>query len=188
MSFLLEIDKSKEVLRQTYIADGSKREDDAEHSFHLALMAYLLSEYADEKLNREHVMAMVLVHDLIEIDAGDTYAYDTEGYKTKHDREVKAADRIFNLLPEDQALDLRGLWDEFEEEKTPESRFANTLDHLQPILLTDADNGKSWREHGVCTSWIKKRNVDTGSNAPVLKKLAEDMIDKNVRNGNIKDE
>ena len=158
LKFLLEIDRMKEISRQTYLADGSRKENDAEHSFHLAVMAYLLAEYSNEPINREKTMMMVLVHDLVEIDAGDTYAYDTEGAKTKEKREQSAAGRIFGLLPEDQGAELRALWEEFEAGTTPEARFAAILDHMQPVLLTDAADGKSWKEHGVKTSWIRRRN------------------------------
>ena len=135
LKFLLEIDRMKEISRQTYLADGSRKENDAEHSFHLAVMAYLLAEYSNEPINREKTMMMVLVHDLVEIDAGDTYAYDTEGAKTKEKREQSAAGRIFGLLPEDQGAELRALWEEFEAGTTPEARFAAVLDHMQPVLL-----------------------------------------------------
>jgi len=188
MSFLLEIDRMKEIQRQTYLADGTRRENDAEHSFHLAVMAYLLAEYCEEKVDREKAMMMGLVHDMVEIDAGDTYAYDPEGAKTKEEREMKAADRIFGMLPDDQGSKLRALWNEFEERKTPEAEFVNTLDRLQPILLTDAADGKSWKEHGVRRSWVEKRNQISGENCSELGKLVHELIHKNVESGNIKDE
>ena len=144
MDFILEADKSKNIIRQTYLSDGSRKENDAEHSWHLALMCILLSEYANEKIDVLKTTAMVLIHDIVEIDAGDTYAYDTQGNTTKREREVKAADRIFNLLPADQAEKMRALWEEFEAGETPEARFAATLDKIQPVLLTNANNGKSW--------------------------------------------
>lgn len=186
--FILETDKMKEISRQTLLADGSRAENDAEHSFHLALMAYLLAEYSEEKIDKAKAMAMVLVHDIIEIDAGDTYAYDAAGNATKRERELKAAERIFRILPEDQARDLRGLWDEFEEGTSAESKFANTLDHLQPVLLTDREGGTSWRNHGVMRSKVEKRNANTGEGSPKLRALVQELIKKNVENGNIKDE
>ena len=158
MAFIREVDKEKTIFRQTWLTDGTRKENDAEHSWHLAMMAMLLSEYANEKVDVLHVMSMVLIHDLVEIDAGDTYAYDDAGNKTKAKRELAAADRLFNILPEDQAKKLRALWDEFEEAKTPEAKFANTLDKCQPILLNDASGGKSWDEHEVYAQQIWKRN------------------------------
>ena len=141
MNFILEVDKLKKIGRQTYLSDGSRKENDAEHSWHLALMAILLGEHANEKVDVLKVVSLVLIHDIIEIDAGDTYAYDDEGNKTKREREEKAADRIFNLLPKDQAVYMRELWEEFEEGETPEARFALALDNVQPTMLNDASGG-----------------------------------------------
>ena len=149
MDFILRADKMKNITRQTYLADGSRKENDAEHSFHLALMASILLEYNEEKVDKARVMEMVLVHDIVEIEAGDTYAYDPEGNKTKEQREKKAAEDLFGLLPDDQCRYYKGLWEEFEAKETAESHFAKTLDQIQPILLTDAADGKSWKEHGV---------------------------------------
>ncbi|MBQ8923482.1 MAG: HD domain-containing protein [Lachnospiraceae bacterium] len=188
MDFILEIDKSKEIIRQTYISSGSRKENDAEHSWHLAVMALLLAEYANEEIDVLRTMSMVLIHDLVEIDAGDTYAYDTAGYKTKRERELKAADRIFNILPKDQAEYMRGLWDEFEAGKTPEARFANSLDKTQPLMLNDAQGGRSWREHGVSRSMVSKRNEHTADGASVLGEYVQEKIDKNVKNKNLIDE
>ena len=148
ISFIMELDKIKKITRQTYLSDGSRKENDAEHSWHLALMAFVLADYANEPIDVLKTMKMVLLHDVIEIDAGDTYAYDTEGNKTKRERELKAADRIFGLLPEAQQKEYRGLWDEFEAMETPESKFANMLDKVQPLFLNDASGGISWEEHG----------------------------------------
>lgn len=187
IKFLLEIDKSKEIIRQTYIADASRKENDAEHSWHLAIMAFLLADYANEKIDVLHVVEMVLIHDLIEIDAGDTYAYDTAGNKTKVEREKKAAERIFNILPARQAQMIRELWDEFEEQITPESKFANTLDHIQPILLNNASGGKSWREHGVQKNQIVNRNENTSQGSAELWDYCKKLIDENVNKGNVKE-
>lgn len=187
IKFLMEIDKSKEIIRQTYIADASRKENDAEHSWHLAIMAFLLADYANEKIDVLHVVEMVLIHDLIEIDAGDTYAYDTAGNKTKVEREKKAAERIFNILPARQAQMIRELWDEFEEQNTPESKFANTLDHIQPILLNNASGGKSWREHGVQKNQIVNRNENTPHGSAELWDYCKKIIDENVNKGNVKE-
>ena len=176
--FLREIDKEKSIFRQTYLADGSRKENDAEHSWHLAMMAMLMCEHANKPVDRLHVMEMVLIHDLIEIDAGDTYAYDTAGNKTKRERELKAADRLFNILPKDQADRLRGLWDEFEENITPEARFANSLDKMQPLMLNDASGGKSWTEHDVHNSQVYKRNERTHEGSEAMWKYSDEHFIK----------
>ncbi|WP_434311501.1 HD domain-containing protein [Hominifimenecus sp. rT4P-3] len=186
MDFILEIDKQKEIMRQTYLADGSRKEGDAEHAWHMAVMALLLGEYAKEPVDTLHVVSLVLVHDLVEIDAGDTYAYDSAGNTTKKEREEKAASRIFGILPDDQAEQLRGLWEEFERMDTPESRFANALDKIQPILLNAASNGRSWSEHGVCEGQILRRNCRTPEGAPELWDYAKSLIDAFVEKGIIK--
>lgn len=185
MNFIRETDKSKQIIRQTYLADGSRKEDDAEHAWHLALMAMLMSEYANEPVDQLKVIKMVLIHDLVEIDAGDTYAYDDAGNSTKRERELKAADRIFNLLPPDQAAQLRALWDEFEASETPEAKFALSLDKIQPLLLNDASDGNSWKEHGVRVSQVLKRNANTANGSAKLWEYAKGLIDKNVANGNL---
>ena len=149
MEFILEVDKVKKIVRQTYLSDASRKENDAEHSWHLALMAVLLKEYSNEEVDLAKVIPMVLIHDLVEIDAGDTYAYDEAGAETKRERETKAADRIFGLLPGDQGTWFRELWEEFEAYETAEAKFAHVLDNAQPLLLNDASNGRSWDRHGV---------------------------------------
>lgn len=136
--FCREIDKEKFIGRQTYLTDRNSKENDAEHAWHMALMAVLLSEYSNEPIDVLKTVTMLLLHDLVEIDAGDTYAYDEEAKKTQKQRELAAADRIFGLLPEDQQEKLRGLWEEFEAESTPEARFARTLDNIQPTMLNAA--------------------------------------------------
>lgn len=186
MAFIREVDKEKTIFRQTWLTDGTRKENDAEHSWHLAMMAMLLSEYANEKVDVLHVMSMVLIHDLVEIDAGDTYAYDDVGNKTKAKRELAAADRLFNILPEDQAKKLRALWDEFEEAKTPEAKFANTLDKCQPILLNDASGGKSWDEHEVYAQQIWKRNEKTAEGSETIWDFFKRIIEENIENGKIK--
>ena len=186
MDFILEIDKEKNIRRQTLIADASRQETDAEHAWHLAVMCALLSEYSNEKIDVAHTMLMVLMHDLVEIDAGDTYAYDEEGNKSKAERELKAADRIYNLLPPDQARMARELWDEFEAMDTPEARFANTLDKIQPVFLNDAAGGISWTRHGVYIDQILKRDARVHEGSEELWKYTKKVLDKNVENGNIK--
>ncbi|MDD6189549.1 MAG: HD domain-containing protein [Clostridiales bacterium] len=184
MAFLEEVDKIKLIGRQNYLADGSRKENDAEHSWHLALMTLLLSEYANEEIDVLKTMSMVLIHDIVEIDAGDTYAYDYEGQKTQHEREEAAADRIFNILPEDQANKLRALWDEFESGETPEARFAAAVDRVQPAMLNSSSGGISWREHGVTYSNIVRRNGKTQLGSQALWDYAkEHFIDANVENG-----
>lgn len=186
--FLQEADKEKNVFRQTYIADGSRKENDAEHSWHLAIMVLIMSEYANEEIDVLHTMSMVLVHDLIEIDAGDTYAYDAEGNSTKKERELKAAKRLFNILPEDQAGKIRGLWDEFEEGTTPEARFANSLDKIQPLMLNNASGGKSWEEHNVRLSQVLGRNSETPRGSRDMWNYARDnFIEPNIGKTLLKD-
>lgn len=185
IKFILEVDKIKSIFRQSYIADNSRKENDSEHSWHLALMAFLLAEYSNEEIDVKKVITMVLIHDIVEIDAGDTYAYDDAGNATKELREIKAADRIFNILPEDQALYLRELWDEFEARITPEAKFAATLDRMQPLLLNDITGGKAWREHGVHNEQVMKRNSVTKDGSELLWEYCKDLIEKNTENGNI---
>ena len=183
MEFIQEVDKLKKIGRQSYLTDSSRKENDAEHSWHLALMAILLSEYAPKEVDVLRVVSMVLIHDLVEIDAGDTYAYDTEGNKTKRQREEKAADRFFNILPEDQAKKVRDLWEEFEDNETPEANFAHALDRTQPIMLNHASEGKAWKEHGVVLSQIMERNINIPKGAPKLWDYAyENFIKPNVGN------
>lgn len=186
--FLMELDKQKNIIRQTYLADGSRREGDAEHAWHLAVMAFLLSDYANEEIDVLKTMKMVLLHDVIEIDAGDTYAYDTEGNKTKQNREQKAADRIYGMLPREQKEEYRLLWEEFEAMETPEAKFAHTLDNIQPILLNDASGGRSWREHGVRKSQVMGRNARTAEGSQTIWDYISTIIDENVTAGNIMDD
>ncbi|HJD28642.1 MAG TPA: HD domain-containing protein [Candidatus Blautia avicola] len=188
MDFLLEVDKLKFITRQTYLSDGKRKENDGEHSWHLALMAVLLSEYSNEKVDLIKVITMVLIHDIVEIDAGDTYAYDAVGNQSKREREVKAADRIFNILPEDQAKKFRQLWEEFEAYETPEAKFAHVCDNVQPLMLNDATDGLAWREHDVKKSQVLRRNSRTGEGSQVMMEYINKILDKNVESGNLKDE
>ena len=188
IEFIREIDKEKLIGRQTYLADASRKENDAEHAWHMAIMTVLLSEYANEKIDVLKTITMLLIHDLVEIDAGDTYAYDEEGKKTQKEREQKGADRIFGMLPEDQGAYLRGLWEEFEAHQTPEAKFARTMDNFQPVILNDASKGKSWAEKDVHLSQILKRNEKTGEGSEELWKYSyENLIRPNVEKGNIKE-
>lgn len=186
LDFVLELDKLKYIERRSYVADGSRHENDSEHSWHLALMAIILSEYANEPVDLLHVIKMVLIHDVVEIDAGDTYAYDSAGNATKREREEKAADRIFHILPEDQAKEMRDIWEEYEECITPEAKFANTLDRVQPLMLNDITGGKSWKEHGVAASQVLDRNENTRLGSEKLWGHVKGLIDKNKELGNLK--
>ena len=188
MDFLLEADKLKFITRQTYLSDGKRKENDGEHSWHLALMAVLLSEYSNEKIDLVKVITMVLIHDMVEIDAGDTYADDAVGNQSKREREVKAADRIFNILPQDQAEKFRQLWEEFEAYETPEAKFAHVCDNVQPLMLNDATDGLAWREHDVKKSQVLQRNRRTGEGSQVLMEYINRILDKNVESGNLKNE
>lgn len=188
ISFIVEIDKVKNIFRQTFLADGNRKENDAEHSWHIAIMALLLKEYAEEEVDILKVMTMVLIHDLVEIDAGDTYAYDLEGAKTKKAREEKAADRIFGILPEDQGRYFRALWDEFEAYETADAKYAHLLDNFQPLLLNDASKGVSWREHGVRKAQIYKRNERIEETSEIIWEKIKEIVAKNIAIGNVKDE
>lgn len=187
MDFILEVDKLKNINRQSYISSGERHENDTEHSWHIALMCILLSEYSNQKIDVLKTISMLLIHDIVEIDAGDTYAYDEKGNSTKREREVKAAERIFNILPEDQALYMRQLWEEFEKSETPEAKFALTLDKVQPIMLNNAVNGRAWREHGVKKEQIVKRNSNTADGSADIWEFFKNIIEENVGKGNIKE-
>lgn len=189
LQFICEIDKVKNIYRQTYLTDGARKENDAEHSWHIAIMAVLLQEYADEKVDVLRVMTMVLIHDLVEIDAGDTYAYENSAFaKEKRVREEKAAERIFGMLPEDQKKYFRELWEEFESYETPDAKYAHLLDNFQPLLLNDASGGKSWREHGVKKEQIYRRNANIEETSELIWDYMKEVIAKNIAMKNIKGE
>lgn len=186
ISFMLELDKMKNLYRQTYVLHEDRKENDAEHSWHLAVMALLLSEYADKEIDTVKVMKMVLLHDIVEIDAGDTYCYDSEGNSTKAEREENAAHRIFGLLPDDQKDTFYGLWREFEDCKTNEARFAAVLDRLQPLMLNYTKKGISWKEHEIYKEQVMNRNKDYFGESEELAKLIKSVIDDAASKGWLK--
>lgn len=189
MQFILEIDKEKQIKRKTLQSNGKDFEDDAQHAWHMAIMTLLLSEYANEKIDVLKTISMLLIHDLVEIDAGDTYAYDEEGQKTQHERESRAADRIYSLLPEDQKKKLRDIWEEFEEGETAEAKFAHTMDNIQPAMLNAANGGVAWKERGISMSQIMKRNAHTAEGSQKLWDYSyENFFQKNIDAGNIRDD
>ena len=187
LDFALEIDKEKNIFRQTHLSGHGRNENDAEHAWHMALMAYLLREYAREPVDIGKVMLMCLIHDIVEIDAGDTYAYDEEKLKTQKAREDAAKERIFSLLPDDQKAELTALFDEFEESRTPEARFAHAMDNLQPLILNDSNGGGDWREHGVTSAQVRKRQDRTKEGSETLYQVTADIIRKHVRLGNLRE-
>lgn len=188
LDFILEADKEKNILRQTHLSGHGRRENDAEHAWHMAIMIYLLKEYANEEIDVAKAMMMALIHDIVEIDAGDTYAYDTAGLETQKDREEMAAERIFGMLPEDQKAELKSLFEEFEAYETPEAKFARAMDNFQPLLLNDSNDGGDWKEHGVCRSQIMGRHKKTRLGSEEIGQYSEELIMENVKKGNIRDE
>ncbi|MDX8420151.1 HD domain-containing protein [Stecheria sp. CLA-KB-P133] len=188
LSFILELDKEKNILRQTHLSNHGRREDDAEHAWHMAVMAYLLQEYSNEPVDIAHVMIMCLLHDVVEIDAGDTYAYDDQGKKTQHEREEKAAERIYGILPEDQKIQLRALFEEFEENRTPEAKFAHAMDNLQPLLLNDSNGGGDWKEHHVSYNTVMQRQGRTKEGSTALFEVIKEKMDKHADAGNLIDD
>ena len=186
LDFILEIDKEKNIFRQTHLSGQGRNENDAEHAWHMAIMTILLSEYANEEIDVLKTVTMLLIHDIVEIDAGDTYAYDEEAKKTQRQREQKAAERIFGMLPEDQGKKMKDLWEEFETCESKEARFARTMDNLQPIMLNDATDGKAWEEHNVHLDQVMGRNKNTHKGSEVLWKYAlEHFISPNVVKGHL---
>jgi putative hydrolase of HD superfamily len=176
IQFVLEIDKLKSVLRQTLLTDASRQENSAEHSWHIALMAIVLAEYAPMSIDVLHVIKLLLVHDLVEIDAGDTFCYDVQGNANKADREQQAADRLFSLLPPDQAQEFRALWDEFEAQTTPNAQFAACLDRLQPLLNNQQTQGHSWQQHGITRDRVLQRMQPLETGAPALWSLVQQIV------------
>ena len=183
IGFLLELDKAKSVFRQSYVSDGSRKENDAEHMWHLALCVLVLAEHAAEPIDVMRVLGMVLVHDIVEIDAGDTYIYDDVARATQAEREGRAADRLYGLLPEDQGRQLRALWEEFEARETPESRFAAAVDRLQPVLLNVATRGRAWQDHGMTADRVRAVNSKIELGSPALWEYVRDLLDDAVTRG-----
>ncbi|MBR6739031.1 MAG: HD domain-containing protein [Oscillospiraceae bacterium] len=188
LEFCLELDKEKNIFRQTHLSGHGRRENDAEHAWHMAIMAYLLREYANEEIDLARTMLMILIHDVVEIDAGDTYAYDTEALKNQKEREEKAAERLFGMLPCEQGAELRALFEEFEAGETPEARFARAMDNFQPLLLNHSNDGGDWREHGVRRSQVMGRQNGTRPGSEELWQYTKELIDAHVAKGDIKDE
>ena len=178
VAFLLEADKLKTIVRRTPIADNSRLENSAEHSWHLTLAALTLREYAPDGADLFHAARMLIVHDLVEVDAGDTFAYDTAAHDTKADRERLAAQRIFGLLPPDQATELRTLWEEFEAQETPSARYANALDRFQPLLLNMESGGGSWTSHAVARGQVLRRMEPIRDWMPKAWPFVLDVIDR----------
>lgn len=186
LDFALEIDKEKNIFRQTHLSGHGRNENDAEHAWHMAIMVYLLKEYSNEPVDIGKVMLMCLIHDIVEIDAGDTYAYDAENLKTQKAREDAAKERIFSLLPEEQKDELIKLFDEFEEFKTAESKFAHAMDNLQPLILNNSNGGGDWREHGVTAEQVYGRQSKTKLGSERLYDVIDRIIKENIVKGNIK--
>lgn len=186
LDFILEIDKEKNILRQTHLSGHGRRENDSEHAWHMAIMAYLLRDYANTSVDITKVMLMCLIHDIVEIDAGDTYAYDAEGLKTQKVREDVAKERIFSLLPEDQKEELIALFDEFEDFSTAESKFAHAMDNLQPLLLNNSNGGGDWREHGVSAEQVYGRQRKTALGSEKLYEVTDQIIQEHIEKGNLK--
>ena len=188
LDFALEIDKEKNIFRQTHLSGHGRNENDAEHAWHMAIMAYLLKEYSNEPVDIGKVMLMCLIHDIVEIDAGDTYAYDAENLKTQKAREDAAKERIFSILPEEQKEELIKLFDEFETYETAESKFAHAMDNLQPLILNNSNGGSDWREHGVTKEQVYGRQSKTKLGSERLYEVTDKLIKENINKGNIKAE
>lgn len=186
MRFIIEADKLKEVFRQTLCTQSRRAENSAEHSWHFALMVITLAEHSNHQpLDVLRVLKMALIHDLVEIDAGDTFAYDVVNMATQHERESRAADRIFGLLPPDQAAEFRALWDEFEEKKTPEAKFATACDRFHPMLLNCLTEGAAWKKHGVTQDKVLARNQHAAEGSRAMWSYAVRMIDAAVAAGSL---
>jgi putative hydrolase of HD superfamily len=187
IQFIIEIDQLKQVLRQTVLNDGSRRENSAEHSWHLAMMVIVLAEYAPQGVTLLSAIKMVLLHDLVEIDAGDTFCYDVQGNESKAQREAQAALRLFGLLPADQASELRSLWEEFEAQETPTAKFAAALDRIQPLLHNQQNRGGTWLIHGITRDQVMKRMAPVETGAPELWLFVQQVIEDCVAAGYLKE-
>lgn len=187
LDFALEIDKEKNIFRQTHLSGHGRQENDAEHAWHMAVMAYLLREYANEEVDIAKVMLMCLIHDIVEIEAGDTYAYDSESMKTQKAREDAAKEKIYSILPEDQKQEFIGLFDEFEACETAEARFAHAMDNLQPLLLNNSNQGGDWKEHQVTAKQVYGRQAKTSLGSEKLFQVIDGIIRENIEKGNLKE-
>lgn len=187
LQFSLEIDKEKNIFRQTHLSGHGRNENDAEHAWHMAIMAYLLREYANEKIDITRVMLMCLIHDIVEIEAGDTYAYDTENLKTQKAREDAAKEKLYSMLPEDQKQELIALFDEFEAGETAESRYAHAMDNLQPLILNNSNDGGDWKEHGVTAEQVYGRQSRTKLGSEKLFEVTNDIIREHIKRGSIRE-
>lgn len=185
--FILEIDKEKNIFRQTHLSNHGRNENDAEHAWHMAIMAYLLQEYSNEPIDIAKVMLMCLIHDVVEIDAGDTYAFDAEMLKSQKEREEKAKERIYGLLPEDQKEKLAAIFEEFEAKETAEAKFAQAMDNFQPLLLNNSNGGSDWREHQVCATQVYGRHIRTKAGSETLYEVTDKLLKEHIKKGNIKD-
>ena len=185
LDFSLEIDKEKDVFRQTHLSGHGRNENDAEHAWHMSIMAYLLKEYANEEVDITRVIMMCLIHDIVEIDAGDTYAYDEEGMKTQKAREEKAKIRLFSMLPEDQTEEMIALFDEFEAGETAESKYAHAMDNLQPLLLNNSNGGSDWVEHKMTADKVYGRQSKTKLGSEVLYEVTDEILQENIRKGSL---
>ena len=185
MAFSLEIDKEKNIFRQTSLSGHGRKENDAEHAWHMAIMAYVLREYANEEVDIGRVMLMCLIHDIVEIDAGDTYAYDTEGLATQKEREDAAKERIFSLLPEDQKKELVAVFDEFEENETAEAKFAHAMDNFQPLILNNSNEGSDWKEHNVTAGQVYGRQGNTKKGSDYLYEITDMLLKENIKRGSL---
>ena len=188
LAFALEIDKEKNIFRQTHLSGHGRNENDAEHAWHMAIMAYVLREYSNEKIDVAKEMLMCLIHDIVEIDAGDTYAYDAENLRTQTARENAAKERIFSLLPDEQKEELIALFDEFEAFETPESKFAHAMDNLQPLMLNNSNGGADWKEHEVTAQQVYGRQSKTRLGSEQLFEAVDSIIQQNIANGQIRED
>ena len=188
LEFILEIDKEKNIFRQTHLKGYSRQENDAEHAWHMAIMIYLFKEYANEAFDVTKAMMMALIHDIVEIDAGDTYAYDAERLATQKEREERAANRIFGMLPKEQKREFLQLFEEFEACQTPEAKFARVMDNFQPLILNDSNNGEDWKIHKVKKSQVLNRQQKSKDGSEAIWEYTKQLIEDNVNKGNLIDE
>lgn len=186
IKFAITIDEMKNIFRRNLLADGSRRENDAEHSWHLAMLAMILEEYSAEKVDIERVLKIALIHDLIEVYAGDTFAYDAKGNEDKHEREIQAADKLFGMLDPVQGAEIRGLWDEFEAMETAESKYANAIDRIQPLILNYLTDGHTWKMGDVTSDKIYKRMDIIRTATPDLWHIVEGIINTSIKAGILK--